>query len=263
MSREPSPGSIENAWTANAADLAEAYVRNAGGTIRFELVTRALLMHMPTSPQRVVDVGGGFGQQAIMLARLGHSVVIVDSDPTMLSIAQDKLSDEPEEVRSRVELVLSDAAAATSLVGTGFDLACCHSVLMYEEDPAPMLLGLVHLVRAGGLISVLSTNPEASAMRCGLQGRWREAAATLQSGREVDSHLVSTHSHAREDVACVLEAAGARHRVWYGVGVFTDHHTEKIIVEDPEEVYWAEWLAGSQDPYRHVARCFHLIAERT
>lgn len=251
----------KNLWSEHAAALADAYVRG-GSTVRFELVTRALLMHMPPEPQRIVDVGGGFGRQAIMLARAGHSVVVLDFDPKMLAIAREELSSEPQEVYSRVELVLGDGASAMSLVGADFDLACCHSVLMYEDDPAPMLSGLVGLVRLGGLVSVLSLNTEAIAMRSGLQGRWREAVASLEAGTEMDSQYVLSREHTREEITEIIEAAGAKAKAWYGVGVFTDHLTEKLVVDDPAEVYLAEWLAGDRDPYRQVARCFHLIAKR-
>lgn len=250
-----------NLWTEHAAALADAYVRNQS-PVRFELVTRSLLMHMPSEPQRVVDVGGGFGRQAIMLARAGHSVVVIDFDPNMLGIARNELSSESQDVCSRVELVLGDGEAAASLVGTDFDLACCHSVLMYQDDPAPMLSSLVGLVRKGGLISVLCVNKEASAMRSGLQGRWREAAKSLEARIQIDSQCLPSRHHTRKEVSEILRAAGARIKGWHGVGVFTDHLTEKLAVEDPEQVYLAEWLAGGRDPYRQVARCFHMLAER-
>lgn len=249
-----------NLWTRHAAALADAYVR-ATGTIRFELVTRALLMHMPPSPQRVVDVGGGFGLQAIMLARAGHRVVVLDIDEKMLAVARDKLSGEPPEVSSRIELVCGDGREAARLVGTGFDLACCHSVLMYEEDFAPMLSGLVGLVREGGLLSVLSINRESYAMRSGLQGHWREAEAILE-GRELDGPHVQIRQHTRAEVAEVLASSGARVRDWQGIGVFTDHLTRWAGEEDLDEICRVEWLASHRDPYRQVARCFHMIAER-
>lgn len=252
---------IKNLWTDHASLLADAYVRGAG-TVRFEVVTRALMTHLPPAPQRVLDVGGGFGRQAIMLARLGHSVVVVDCDPKMLAIAQDALMSEPEAVRSRVELVHSDGENVASMAGGGFDLVCCHSVLMYQEDPVPMLCALVRSVRRGGLLSILSLNTDARAMRFGLQGRWREAISHLQEGAPMDVQHVPIREHTREDVTTILEAAGAVVKEWHGVGIFTDHITDKIIVDDPEEIYLAEWLAGRRDPYRQVARCFHLLAER-
>jgi SAM-dependent methyltransferase len=251
----------KNFWTDHASALADAYCRSAG-TVRFELVTRSLLMHMPPGPQRVVDIGGGFGRQAIMLARAGHSVVVVDPDANMLAIARDALSIEPEEVFARITLVSGDSETAERLVGTNFDLACCHSVLMYQDDPAPMLASVAGLVRKNGLISVLCVNKEAVAMRTGLQGHWRETVASLKTGMQMDSQYVPSREFTRKEVSDMLEAAGAKIKAWHGVGIFTDHLTEKLVVDDPEEVYLAEWLAGNQDPYRQVARCFHIIAER-
>lgn len=252
----------KNLWTKHASALADAYVHHVSA-VRFELVTRSLLMHMRQQPQRVVDVGGGFGRQAIMLARAGHSVVIVDFDPNMLAIARDELSNETQEVCARVQLVLGDGEAAASLVGTDFDLGCCHSVLMYQDDAAPMLSSLVGLVRQGGLISVLCVNRKASAMRSGLQGRWRDAVASLEVGRQMGSQYVLCREHSPEEVTEILEAAGASAIGWHGVGVFTDHLTEELVADDPSEIYLAEWLAGNRDPYRQVARCFHILAERT
>lgn len=250
----------QNLWTDHAPALADAYVRS-GGSVRFELITRSLLQELPQEPQRIVDVGGGFGRQAIMLARAGHSVVVVDFDANMLAIARDQLSSEPPEVKARVELIHGDGEASEILVGKDFDLACCHSVLMYQDDPAPLLATLVRLVRPGGLISIVSINTQARAMRCGLQGRWRETVASLEAGTQIDSRYFPSREHTREEITEILEACGARAKCWHGVGIFTDHLTEQLVVDEPEEVYRAEWLAGQQDPYRQVARCFHLLAD--
>lgn len=250
-----------NIWMRNASVLAEAYVRDAG-MVGFELVTRSLIMHLPRTPQRIVDVGGGYGQQAIMLANQGHSVVIVDIDPNMLAIARERLSHQSRDVRARVDLILGDGHSASSLVGTEFDLACCHNVLMYQDHAAPLLLELVDLVRDGGLISVVSLNGDAYAMRSGLQGRWREAVHLLKHGETATVGPIPTRRHSRKEIERILIAAGATVRTWHGVGVFTDHLTETIVTEDPEMVYMAEWIAGNQDPYREVARCFHMLAQR-
>jgi S-adenosylmethionine-dependent methyltransferase len=253
--------SPDNSWTRNAAALADAYVREAG-TVGFQIVTRWLLSHLPEPPQRIVDVGGGYGRQAIMLAEAGHSVVVVDIDPKMLAIAREFLGQEADIVRSRVRLILGDAAKATVLAGTDFDLACCHNVLMYEDDPVPIVRELVRLVRPGGLISIVSLNMDAYAMRSGLQGRWEEAASLLLDDGTTRSRTGVLSRHSRAEIGRLLEEVGATVKNWHGLGVFTDHRTEPIVVDDPARVFLVEWLAGHRDPYRQVARCFHLLAEK-
>lgn len=250
-----------NYWTNHASSLADAYTSSAG-TVRFELVTRALLAMLPSESQRVVDVGGGYGLQAVMLARAGHFVTIVDLDPHMLGLAERLASQESQDVRRRLSFVLGEGHEAASIVGTGFDLVCCHSVLMYEENAAPILNTLVALARPEGLLSVLSLNPASNAMRSGLQGRWRETVATLQSGTQMDDRYVQCREHSREDVFEILQTAGAQILDWHGIGIFTDHLTKTILADDPAEVILAEWLAGTRDPYRQVARCYHLLAQR-
>jgi S-adenosylmethionine-dependent methyltransferase len=253
---------MRNLWVDNASTLAEAYTRS-DNSIRFKLATRALLSRISPPECKVVDIGGGgSGQQAILLARAGHRVTIVDVDPAMLELARKRVSYESAEVSSRIELVQGEGQAADERLGRSFDLACCHSVIMYQEDPEPLLRSLIRLVRLGGTISVISVNPEAIAMRSGLQGRWLDTVATLEAGENKDSLCLPSYAHGRHKISRVLEESGAEIKQWYGLGIFTDHLTGKILADDPEQVYLAEWLAGERDPYRGVARAFHVLAER-
>ncbi|OCW85675.1 hypothetical protein A8M60_04610 [Nocardia farcinica] len=212
---------------------------------------------------RVLDIGGGYGVQAIYLARAGHEVIVLDLDERMISIAENKIAEEPYEVRQRIDLVLGDGAKATQLLGGGFDLVCCHSVLMYLQDPQPLLTAAAGSCRPGGLVSVLSINHESIAMRSALQRRWSEAALTLRAGIDHDTTSLPTFDHSRIAVEKMLSRCEVVPRTWYGVGVFTDHLTEIRESEDLGAMCAAEWYAGMQDPYRQVARCYHLIGERT
>lgn len=250
---------MRNYWVEHAPALAAAYLQG-DSELRFAVVTRAIAEHLGASPARVLDIGGGHAQQALRLARLGHHVTVLDIDPAMLEAARSLLQREDSAVRCRVRLVLGPGEHADLHVGSGFDLVCCHSVLMYLEDPDPMLRVLVKLAREGGLLSILSLNSDAVAMRSGLQGRWRESIEGLRKHCEAGSTYLPTSEPSLSDVCAELQAAGARLITWYGVGVFTDHLTEPIVAVEPDLVIEAEWLAGRTDPYRGVARCYHLIA---
>ncbi|WP_455681800.1 class I SAM-dependent methyltransferase, partial [Streptomyces violascens] len=57
---------------------------------------------------RILDVGMGQGTQALRLARAGHSVTGLESDPGMLKVARESLATEPEGIRERGRLIEGD-----------------------------------------------------------------------------------------------------------------------------------------------------------
>ncbi|WP_322769836.1 methyltransferase, partial [Frankia sp. Cr1] len=214
--------------------------------------------------QRVVDIGGGAGQQALALARAGHHVTLVDHDPEMLTAAHDALAAEDPDVRRRVDIVDAPGEQASGVIGGDWDLVCCHGVLMYLDEPGPMLTALVDLARPdGGLISVLSKNAAALAMRPGMEGRWSDALAMLESSTETGRLHVPSRADTVDDISAHLTAQGARTVTWYGVRTFTDHLRDTPVGADFDLICDLEWEAGRRDPYRQVARLFHLLAIRT
>ncbi|MGI5292688.1 methyltransferase domain-containing protein [Nonomuraea polychroma] len=254
-----------NTWLSPAGDLSAAYARHRGtlrGALRHALVARALLAHLPSTPQRVLDVGGGDGHQAVQLARAGHQVSVLDPDAGMLARAAERLKDEPEEVRARVTLIEGRGEDATELAGGDFDLTCCHGVLMYLADPGPLLAAVVGATRAGGLISVLTKNADALAMRPALEGRWTDALAVISARTEVGNLGVRTRAHTICEVSDLLRRCGATQVTWYGVRIFTDHLGDTPVGEGFDHILQLEWEAGCRDPYRHIARMFHLIASK-
>jgi SAM-dependent methyltransferase len=255
-----------NAWTAAGEHLATAYAQHTGslrGAVRHALITRALLSHLPPNPQRIVDVGGGTGHQAIALARAGHTVTLLDPDPAMLERARAALAHQSDTVAARVTLHQVRGEDATALLGDEpFDLACCHGVTPYLTDPTPLLSALVKLIRPAGLISILAKNRQALAMRPGLEGRWADALAVIDHDSETGNLGVTSRADDINTVQRTLAAAGATTKTWYGVRVFTDHLGDAPVGEAFDQILNAEWIAGTRDPYRQIARMFHLITRR-
>jgi S-adenosylmethionine-dependent methyltransferase len=257
-----------NTWTdgADPGELALSYARHAGtlrGAVRQALVTRGLFAHLPAAPQRVLDIGGGTGHQAIALARAGHSVVLLDPDEAALGYATQALSVQPAQVRDRVRVVPGRGEDAAELVGSGFDAACCHGVLMYLRDPHRMLAALGGAVRPGGLLSIVTKNGEALAMRPGLEGRWADAIAVLDSDAETGNLGVASRGDTVEGISAALAGAGVQTVAWYGVRALTDHLRDTPVGADFDQIVDAEWAVGQRDPYRRVARLFHLVARRS
>ncbi|MGH3712140.1 MAG: methyltransferase [Micromonosporaceae bacterium] len=255
----------DNPWTVDA-DLSAAFARHLAtlrGAVRQALVSRALLQHLHGGPMTVLDVGGGAGHLAIALARLGHEVVLLDPDQAALDRAAAALDAEDDAVRSRMRLVRgSGEDDAAGLRPGGFDVVCCHGVLMYAPDPAALLGALVAATSPGGLVSVLAKNGEGLAMRPGIEGRWSDALAMFDRREEVGNLGVPSRGDSVRSVREGLAAAGAETIAWYGVRVFTDHLRDQPVGPDFDHVVAAEWEAGRRDPYRQVARLLHVLARR-
>lgn len=240
-----------------------AHCESARGAIRHELVARQLLAHLPDTPVRVVDIGGGAGHQALRLADLGHHVTIVDPSAAMLAEARAALDTRSADTRNRVTLLSSTAADAAAHIGQGsFDVVLCHGVLMYLDDSRDTVQSLVQLARPGGLLSILTKNGDAVAMRAGLEGRYGDAVDAMQRGADLGRLGVVTRAETLQDLADLLWDSKADVVGWFGVRVFSDHLSDTRPGYDFGELLEAEWLASKTDPYRHVGRLLHVIAQR-
>ena len=141
---------------------------------------------------RVLDVGMGRGTQALRLARAGHSVTGLESDAGLLTAARAALATEPEGIRDRVRLIEGDGRdTGVHFLPGSFDVVLCHGVLMYVEEPDPMLAGLARMLAPGGLLSLLVRNADALAMRPGLAGDFGAALIAFDTATYTD-HLGTT-----------------------------------------------------------------------
>jgi SAM-dependent methyltransferase len=217
-------------------------------------------------PLRVLDAGCGQGTQALALARAGHHVTGLDPSPLLLDRFEAAVGGEHGAVRGRVRLVEGTGDRAPTLTPGPFDAVLCHGVLMYLDDGETdaLLAGLAAVSAPGAVLSLLVRNGLAPAMRPGLLGRWRDAAAAFDSDRYVNRLGVAARMHTPPGLAAELAPRGWVPARWWGVRVFTDH-----LDGDPptgpalQELLDAETVAGGRDPYRSVAALLHLVFTRT
>ncbi|MEU3977383.1 class I SAM-dependent methyltransferase [Streptomyces bacillaris] len=214
---------------------------------------------------RILDVGMGRGVQALRLARAGHSVTGLESDSGLLGAARDALSTEPEGIRERVRLIEGDGReTGVHFLPGSFDVVLCHGVLMYVEEPDPMLAGLARMLAPGGLLSLLVRNADALAMRPALAGDFGAALAAFDSATYTD-HLGTTVRADRLDaLRATLAGIAAPLHAWYGVRVFTDNVADgtELPPGELERVLTLEDRAARTDPYRSVAALLHLCGVR-
>lgn len=254
----------EDRWAPLADRFVDGHYGSLRGRIRTHVIDQHLRWHLPGPPADVVDVGGGAGNQALPLARDGYSVTIVDPSPAMLARAEDSLSREPEDVRRRVTLLhASGEEASEALGGRRFAGVLCHGVLMYLEDPTPIVASLADLADEGGVVSIAAKNQRCLAVRPALAGRWAEALAAFDADRQVNGLDVDTRADTVEGLSEMLAEHGIEPTAWYGVRLFTDGWTpDRPPNDDEDHVLAVELEASRRDPYRQLSRLFHLIGVR-
>ncbi|MEU2713930.1 methyltransferase domain-containing protein [Streptomyces sp. NPDC007205] len=213
---------------------------------------------------RVLDVGMGQGTQALRLARLGHQVTGVEQDATMIAAAHEALAAEPEGIRERVRLVQGDGRdTGVHFLPGSFDVVLCHGVLMYVEEPDPLVAGLARMLAPGGLLSLLVRNGDALAMRPGLAGDWAGALAAFETTSYRNRLGLDVRADRLSALTATLAGIAAPLHAWYGVRVFTDTAADDAPVPDDLEALLAvEERAGRTDPYRAVAALLHLCGVR-
>ncbi|MBT2676914.1 methyltransferase domain-containing protein [Streptomyces sp. ISL-14] len=213
---------------------------------------------------RVLDVGMGQGTQALRLARAGHQVTGVEQDPKMIAAAREELAGEPEGIRERVRIVQGDGRdTGVHFLPGSFDVVLCHGVLMYIEEPDPLLAGLARMLAPGGLLSLLVRNGDALAMRPGLAGDWAGALDAFDTTAYRNRLGLDVRADRLAELTATLAGIGAPLHTWYGVRVFTDTAADGAeIPADVEALLAVEERAGKTDPYRSVAALLHLCGVR-
>ncbi|MGB3681023.1 MAG: methyltransferase domain-containing protein [Rubrobacteraceae bacterium] len=251
-----------NRWKPEASGRFLEHYETLRGLVRLTLMERQLSEHLAKPPARICDVGGGAGHNSIPLARRGYEVTILDPSEEMLRKARQTLTTEDEAVSDRVELVSGVGEDAPRIFGAeSFDAVLCHGVLIYLA-PDPLIEALSSIARPGAVISILTKNADALAMRPALEGRYKETLASFDSGRETNRLGLDTRTDTVPELSAKLERYSIELEQWYGVRVFTDHLDDRSPGPDLPEVLEAEWEAGRRDPYRGVARLVHLVGRK-
>ncbi|MCL7423639.1 class I SAM-dependent methyltransferase [Streptomyces sp. NPDC052415] len=213
---------------------------------------------------RILDVGMGQGTQSLRLARAGHQVTGLEQDTTMIAAARQALAGEPEGIRERMRVIEGDGReTGVHFLPGSFDVVLCHGVLMYVEEPDPLLAGLARVLAPGGLLSLLVRNGDALAMRPGLSGDWAGALAAFDTTAYRNRLGLDVRADRLSTLTATLAGIGAPLHSWYGVRVFTDTAADDApIPADVETLLAAEERAGRTDPYRGMAALLHLCGVR-
>ncbi|MFW3170697.1 class I SAM-dependent methyltransferase [Geodermatophilus sp. CPCC 206100] len=225
-----------------------------------------------SGPLRVLDVGGGSGNFAVPLARLGHEVTVVD--PSADALATLRRRAETAGVGPRVRGVQGDGDQLHQVVPAGdgaegsYDLALCHSVLEVVDDPATTLGEIARALRPGGTASIAVANRAGAVLARAVGGHPVEALALLEDrdpagrvGRQPGAARPARRRFAPGDLLALVEAAGLRPGSWRGLSVVADL-LDVASGADPDAVRRLELALAGSSPYRDVAAGLHVLATR-
>ena len=165
------------------------YQSSVRGRLRLALLERGLLPHVPKSPCDVLDVGGGLGELAGVLAGLGHRVTLADYSRDMLNRARTRL--DPGLIR----LQYLDLAEPNNLPAASLDVIICHNVLEYVPDIWAALQHLHAALRPGGLLSVAFGNARHMPLQAAiLHGDLSRAHRELVTGDAESRNIFGTQT---------------------------------------------------------------------
>jgi SAM-dependent methyltransferase len=247
-------------------DAFQQWQASPWGRLRYSVTEANLLRHLDSTPQRMLDVAGGNGLEAVRLAARGHEVTVLDPAGAMLSDAMRRA--EALDVADRLHVVQAGAEDAPELFGKdSFDVVLCHNLLQYVEDRPAVLGAIMAPLRANGLLSVLAPNADSDPMRTAIRRLDPRRALS-----ELDSELSYVDLFDIDLPACTaaetmghLTELGFGLIVRYGVRCVCDYIVDDERKSDPSffaELERLELAMADRMPYLLTARFFHLVARR-
>ena len=128
--------------------------------------------------QRVLDVGSGVGDVALIAARLvgaSGEVVGIERDPRSIARAKARVA---EAGLDNVSFTQSDVSQISS--NKLFDAAVGRYILMFLPDPSSVLHSLSHLVRPGGILAFQEASFSSFLLLAARLPLWSAGAAIMQ-----------------------------------------------------------------------------------
>lgn len=234
------------------------------GRVRFELLLGQVLEALPRPPAEVVDAGGGTGQLAVPLARLGHRVTVVDTSAAMLATCAQRAADESPELAERIATVQGDAVELPSLLGAASqDAALCHEVVTCVDDAAAVLGALAEVLRPGGVLSLTFANRDWLVLRAGRRGDWPVALRLLDEPSATEEGRRQAHrAMTADELGVHVAKAGFEVVGSYGVSVFAEGREDDVDGAALRALLELERRVAGREPYRSGAQVVHLIGRR-
>ncbi len=234
--------------------------------LKYALTRANLQRHIGSGSLRVLDAGGGNGLDAIPLAQDGHQVDLIDSSSSMLAHATANAA--AAHVSDRLVVQQGDILTlAPQLPSATFDLVLCHNVVQYVPDVADLLDVLGNLLKAGGILSLISINRYSVPYQAAfLDADLAMAYAKLDQPYDT-SRIFQTamQVYTPEELSTLLTQHGYHVAAYYGIRCLCDYWGDNQRKADPAifaQLQRLEFALTDRHPYNLLARYLQIIATR-
>ena len=240
-----------------AQEFAEDIYGSSKGYIRLNVLWRDLLSELPYLEEGgvdVLDVGGGMGQVAVKLAKLGNRITLCDPSEEMLAKARETVK--RENLTEAVTLVHAAVQDLSEHTDKSFDVITCHAVLEWLANPEKTLGQMLRFLKPEGSLSLMFYNRNAFVLKRMLNGN-------LAAVRDLE-----TQEHAppsplfAEDVTAWLNALGWHVESKTGVRIFHDHVPEAVRQSELDNLLELEQLYAKRDHFASLAQHIHLVCKK-
>lgn len=219
------------------------------------------LMDSATS---VLDIGGGTGGLAVLVAELGATVRVIDPSPDALAALARRAQEAT--VSERVLGQQGDVFDLDSLVEPGsMDVVLCHGVLDVVGEPARGIAQIATALKPGGVISLALAQRHAAVIARAMAGHFTQAAALLDDGEAVTTGRGVRHRFTAEEAALLLTEAGFEVTAVQGLRVFADLVPGSLIDLEPGSaaaLLELERAVSDRAEYLPLASQVHLLARK-
>lgn len=246
----------------NFDDLAGRFSQNIYNTTKGRLRQAVLMRDLQSlsllqTPCQVLDVGGGQGQLAIALARLGHHVHLTDISAEMLALAQQAAAQSG--VSERITVTQSAMQTLNLLLNNQrYPLVLCHAVLEWLAEPVAAIAALANWVAPGGVLSLMFYNKDAHRFSNIVYGNFDYVNAGLKAKKPV--RLNPQQPLEPHQVLDWCQQHQLRLLGKTGVRCFHDYLRDRSQQQSHyDELEALELQYSRQEPYASLGRYMHFL----
>ncbi len=258
----------EDTWASLADQFADEAYATVKGYVRTYVMHHQLLEHLPPPPAQCSTSAAAPGISRFRWPRPGYQVTLLDPSQAMLDKARQRLERLPVDARRRVTLLQADGEHADEAVdGRRFDGVLCHGVLGYQTQPEPMVSQLCRCAAPGGVVSIMTGNAKAMAVRPAMERRWEDALASFDATTEIGVLGVQGRADTVEGLSELMRRGRRAAALVRGVAVrrlarVQRRHPRPSRLSAGGAQAAVELEASRRDPYRQLSRVFHLVGRK-